>query len=115
MLVELLTQRYPGMRLWLTQRLSALVMVSYIVMTMLLICIQQPDSYQTWRGFMSPWWWRFATVAVFICLVVHAWLGIRDVMRDYVKNLVIRSYLQLMMEAALAGYLLWLASILWNL
>lgn len=114
MLVELLTQRYPGMRLWLTQRLTALVMVAYIVLMLVMALVKTPSGYAEWRAFMSPWWLRLATMCVFVCLAAHAWLGVRDVMRDYVKNIALRRYLQLLMEALLAVYVLWLAYILWN-
>ncbi len=115
MLVDLLTQRYPGMRLWLTQRLTALIMAGYIVLIVLLLLIQQPTGYTEWSAFVSPWWLRLATMLVFICLAMHAWLGIRDVMRDYVKNIMLRGCLQLLMEILLAIYLVWLAVILWNI
>jgi succinate dehydrogenase / fumarate reductase membrane anchor subunit len=115
MLVDLLTRRYPGMRLWLTQRLTALVMAGYIVLLLLLLLVRQPDGYAGWHAFVSPWWLRLATLLVFVCLVMHAWLGIRDVMRDYVRNIVLRGYLQLLMEIMLAIYLIWLAVILWNI
>ncbi|MDP3608607.1 MAG: succinate dehydrogenase, hydrophobic membrane anchor protein [Methylophilus sp.] len=115
MLIELLTDRYPGMRQWLTQRLSAVVMALYTLLFVLLVAIQQPTNYQEWHAFFSPWWWRLVTILFWICLTMHAWLGVRDVLKDYVFNLTLRSYLQLLVELALIVDLIWLVMILMNL
>ncbi|OYY50653.1 MAG: succinate dehydrogenase, hydrophobic membrane anchor protein [Methylophilaceae bacterium 17-44-8] len=115
MLIELLTDQYPGMRQWLTQRLSAVVMALYTMLFVLMLVIQQPANYQEWYAFFSPWWWRLVTFIFWICLTMHAWLGVRDVLKDYVANLTVRSYLQLLVELALIVDLVWLMMILMNL
>jgi succinate dehydrogenase / fumarate reductase membrane anchor subunit len=112
MLIELLTDRYPGMRQWLTQRLSAVVMALYTLLFVLLVAIQQPTNYVAWHVFFSPWWWRITTLLFWVCLTMHAWLGVRDVLKDYVFNVVVRSYLQLLVELALIVDLIWLVTIL---
>ncbi len=115
MLIELLTDRYPGMRQWLTQRISAVVMAIYTLLLVLLVLIQQPANFQEWHAFFSPWWWRIVTILFWICLTMHARLGVRDVLKDYVFNLTLRSYLQLLVELALMVDLIWLVMILMNL
>jgi succinate dehydrogenase / fumarate reductase, membrane anchor subunit len=112
MLIELLTDRYPGMRQWLTQRLSAVAMALYTLLFILLVVIQQPANYQEWHSFFSPWWWRLITFLFWMCLTMHAWLGVRDVLKDYVFNVVVRSYMQLLVELASLINLAWLVTIL---
>jgi succinate dehydrogenase / fumarate reductase membrane anchor subunit len=112
MLIELLTDRYPGMRQWLTQRLSAVVMALYTLMFVLLIAVYQPANYAEWHDFFSPWLWRLATLICWVCLTMHAWLGVRDVLKDYIFNVTVRSYLQLLVELALIIDLTWMAFIL---
>ena len=115
MLIELLTNKYPGMRFWLTQRLTALVMAAYFVLVVLLLSIMQPDSFETWRSFVTPIWLRCATFLFFASLCMHAWLGVRDVLRDYISNLVLRQYLQIFVDILLIVYFVWLSIILWKL
>lgn len=43
---------------------------------------------------------------------MHAWLGVRDVLKDYVFNVVVRSYMQLLVELALIVDLIWMVTIL---
>lgn len=115
MLIELLTKRYPGMRLWLGQRLSAVAMAAYLLGLALMLLLQQPAGYQGWLELMSPWWWRVLTLLFFISLIMHAWLGVRDVFKDYVFNLRLRAVLQVLVDVLLVLYLGWAVMILWSI
>jgi succinate dehydrogenase / fumarate reductase membrane anchor subunit len=115
MLIELLTKKYPGMRQWLTQRLTAVVMAIYIVFILIYMVVHQPSQYETWRAAISPIWFRFSTLLFFICLCIHAWLGVRDVLRDYVFNQTLRGYMQTVVDILLIGYVVWMSIILWNI
>jgi succinate dehydrogenase / fumarate reductase, membrane anchor subunit len=107
MLIELLTKRYPGMRAWLSQRLSALVMAIYSVFAVARFFIVQPGNYEAWVAFFQPFWWRLATLLFWISLTLHAWLGIRDVFKDYVPNPIVRDVLDKLLVVSLWVYLIW--------
>ncbi|MFA7351512.1 MAG: succinate dehydrogenase, hydrophobic membrane anchor protein [Methylotenera sp.] len=115
MLIELLTKKYPGMRLWLAQRLSAVVMAVYLVVFALILIIRQPSSYVQWMEIMSPWWWRLVTMLFLTSLVMHAWLGVRDVFKDYIFNIKLRALLQILVDVLLIIYLCWSGVILWSI
>ena len=122
MLIQLLTHQYPGMRLWLSQRLTAVVMAIYIISLLTLLLIMQPfnhatwqENYAAWLEFVSPVWFRLATLLFFMSLFMHAWLGVADVLKDYVFNKALRAYLQMAVDVALVIYLCWLMFILWNI
>ena len=114
MLIQLLTNKYPGMRLWLSQRLTALVMAFYIVLLAMMLFIMQPAGFAAWHTFIAPIWMRIATLIFFMCLFMHAWLGVADVLKDYVFNKTLRGFLQIAVDIALVAYLFWLTFILWN-
>ena len=122
MLIQLLTHQYPGMRLWLSQRLTAVVMAVYIVLLVVLLLIVQPfghatwqQNYASWLEFVSPVWFRLATLLFFMSLFMHAWMGVADILKDYVYNKTLRAYMQLAVDIVLVGYLFWLMFILWNI
>jgi succinate dehydrogenase / fumarate reductase membrane anchor subunit len=114
MLIQLLTKKYPGMRLWLSQRLTAVIMAVYIVALILMLAIVQPSGFDAWHDLFTHVWFRVATLLFFMSLFMHAWLGVADVLKDYVFNKVLRAYLQMVVDIALIAYLIWLTSILWN-
>ncbi|MEQ1487529.1 MAG: succinate dehydrogenase, hydrophobic membrane anchor protein [Methylotenera sp.] len=107
MLIELLTKRYPGMRAWLMQRLTALVMAVYSVMLLVRVAILQPSIYEEWLSFFQPLWFRIASWLFWICLSLHAWLGVRDVFKDYVPNYDVREMLLKMLAVLLSVYIVW--------
>lgn len=103
MLFELLTAKYPGMRRWLTQRLCALSMAVVLLLLWLRVMWLSPQSFNEWQALFVPWWWRLLTLWFFVCMLLHAWLGVRDVLRDYVPHLGIRNMLQWLVNIAVFG------------
>ncbi len=114
MLIELVTQRYPGMRFWLLQRVTAVYMAVYTPILLIYFCLVKPVGYQAWVAFNSPWWWRIASCLFFFSLCLHAWIGVRDVFRDYVPSQTLRDYLQALVEIVLIACLTWSIFIFWS-
>lgn len=107
MVIELLTKRYPGMRAWLMQRLTALVMAIYSTLLLARIIVLHPAIYEEWLGFFQPLWFRIASLLFWISLSIHAWLGVHDVFKDYVPNADIRGVLEKLLDLLLWVYMAW--------
>lgn len=103
MLFELLTAKYPGMRRWLTQRLCALSMALVLLLLWVRVMWLSPNDFSEWQALFAPLWWRLLTGWFFACMLLHAWLGVRDVLRDYVPHLGIRAMLQWLVNIAVWG------------
>ena len=115
MLIELLTNKYPGMRLWLSQRLTALIMVTYIIGLVSILAIIQPHNFTIWHAIVSSIIFKLTTFLFFLSLSFHAWLGVRDVMRDYIFNVILRNKMQIVVDILLMAYFVWAGIILWNI
>jgi succinate dehydrogenase / fumarate reductase membrane anchor subunit len=48
-------------------------------------------------------------------LIYHAWLGVKEILMDYVHNTSLRAKLQMLFGAALAFYVVWATYIIWSL
>jgi succinate dehydrogenase / fumarate reductase membrane anchor subunit len=48
-------------------------------------------------------------------LIYHAWLGVKEILMDYVHNIDIRAKLQSVFGLVLIGDAVWAAYILWSL
>lgn len=103
MIFELLTAKYPGMRRWLTQRLCALSMALVLLLFWVRLMWLAPHDHADWVMLFAPLWWRLLTVWFFVCMLLHAWLGVRDVLRDYVPHLATRAVLQWLVDMMVAG------------
>ena len=103
-----------GMRGWLLQRLTALFMALYTIGLVACLLWHAPASYGDWKAIFSGDFVRIATMFFFAALLYHAWVGMRDILMDYVKPAGLRLAMQAAVGVALAFYLIWSASILWS-
>ena len=103
-----------GLGDWLLQRLTAIVMAVYTVGMVVCLLIHVPSTYGDWKAMFSGSVVRLATMVFALALLYHAWVGMRDILMDYVRATGARLALQSAVALALLFYLVWCASILWG-
>lgn len=78
-----MNRNLTGLPAWLIQRLSAL----YMTLVTLLMVAGWPffgaDSYEQWLGLIAHPVIGMMLILFFIALFFHAWVGMRDVILDY--------------------------------
>ncbi|MDX2503027.1 MAG: succinate dehydrogenase, hydrophobic membrane anchor protein [Gammaproteobacteria bacterium] len=75
-----------GLQAWLYQRLTAAFMALYILYFLAVILSTKNMTYKLWVEWFSHPVMNTATGLFFLHLVVHAWVGMRDVVLDYIAN-----------------------------
>lgn len=103
-----------GLKDWIAQRATAVIMAVYTVILVATLLIVQPGSFEAWRGVFANGFIKFATFLFFLSLFYHAWIGVRDIWMDYVKPTGVRLVLHVLTIVALVGYAGWAATILWS-
>jgi succinate dehydrogenase / fumarate reductase membrane anchor subunit len=103
-----------GMKDWLAQRATALIMAIYTVILLGTFLSGNNFSYEGWSGVFAQQWFKIATFVTFLSLFYHAWVGMRDIWMDYVKSVFVRLLLQVATIAWLIGCAGWAAQILWR-
>jgi succinate dehydrogenase / fumarate reductase membrane anchor subunit len=103
-----------GTRGWLAQRITALIMALYVPVALFIFLSRAPWSYGSWLAFFSQGWVRIATVLFVISLAWHSWVGVRDILMDYVHHDGLRLALQVLTLLLLAAYVSWGIEILWR-
>jgi succinate dehydrogenase / fumarate reductase, membrane anchor subunit len=103
-----------GLGSWLAQRITAAVMAVYSVILVVMFLTGKPISYGVWKDLFTQGWMRVATLLFAVCLVWHAWVGVRDIVMDYARHDGLRLGLQVAALLILAGYLGWTVQILWR-
>lgn len=99
---------------WFAQRLSAAYLLGYGVFLVLYFALSAPTSYAAWRGFAARPAVAASAALFFLALALHAYLGVRDILHDYVHRFfarVIAAALSLLGYAVLA---LWALHSLWS-
>ncbi len=115
MVKRIVVGAHYGLRDWIAQRATAVVMAIYTVIFAIAALTLPEMSYEAWTGLFSGGFMRFVTFLFFLALFWHAWVGVRDIWMDYVKPVGIRLTLHVVTLLLLIGYAGWAAQILWRL
>ncbi len=75
-----------GLQAWLYQRLTGAFMMLYILYFLSVILTQDQMTYLQWVKWFSHPLMNTATGLFFLHLAYHAWVGMRDIVLDYVSN-----------------------------
>ena len=111
---RLVVGAHYGLRDWLAQRVTAVFVAAYAVFAAAIVLHQQPLTYAAWRELFARGWMRVATLLFAFSLVWHTWVGVRDILMDYIKPDGLRFALQVAVLLVLAGYLAWAVQILFR-
>lgn len=103
---------FTGLRAWMVQRFTAVYMLLFIVFALLRFLFNRPHSYDDWQHWVTIPFVLILTALFFVALLLHAWVGLRDVMVDYVRVLPIRVALLASLAFVLIGLGLWVLEIL---
>jgi len=102
-----------GLKDWLAQRVTALVMIAYTVIFLVALG-RGTVSYASWKALFAQEWMRFATFLFVASVLIHAWIGVRNIWMDYIKHTGLRLALQVATVLWLAGCAGWAMQILWR-
>ena len=122
------------MRDWLSQRITATLMALFTLVLLVQVLVPwyardrdgarillpqggelQIGGYEKWAGIFSQQWMKVLTFVVIVSLAWHAWVGVRDILMDYVKPVGARLVLQVATIVWLVGCAGWAVQVLWRL
>jgi succinate dehydrogenase / fumarate reductase membrane anchor subunit len=103
-----------GLRDWLAQRITAVIMAVYSVIIVAVLMLGKPISFAVWSDFFAQGAMRVATLLFAVSVAWHMWVGVRDILMDYVKPTGARLSAQVLVLLVIAAYLGWTVQILWR-
>ena len=112
---RLVVGAHYGMRDWLSQRVTAMLMALFTLVLIAQLLMPGEMGYDKWAGIFSAQWMKVLTFVVIVCLVWHAWVGVRDILMDYVKPVGVKLALQVATLVWLVGCAGWAVQVLWRL
>ncbi len=114
MVKSVLGVHHPGLRDWVIQRVSAVVMTVYTIGLVLFLVMNSRVEFADWHGLFSHWWMKLATLLCVLSLLLHAWVGVWTVLTDYIKPFVLRLILEVLVYLALITFFFATLLILWG-
>lgn len=114
MVKSVLAVNHQGLRDWIVQRVSALIMAAYSIPLIIYLISHASLTYAEWHYLFSLTWFKVATLLFLISLVYHAWIGMWTIFTDYIKPFALRCFLHTVVFLGLAAFLFWGIMILWG-
>ncbi|MGI9132915.1 MAG: succinate dehydrogenase, hydrophobic membrane anchor protein [Rhodoferax sp.] len=113
---RLVVGAHYGMRDWLSQRVTAVVMALFTLLVLAqLIFTKAPLGYELWAGIFAAQWMKTLTFVTILSLFYHAWVGMRNVFMDYVKPYAVRFVMHVFAIVWLTACSGWAIQVLWRL
>ncbi len=97
---------------WLVQRISAVYLGVFILLCLITLLLTGGWNHAEWQSLMATKIVIAATFLFYLSLFLHAWVGIRDVVMDYVHPLAIRLLVLSLIGAVLMLFAFWSFAIL---
>ena len=102
---------FSGQRAFVLQRVSALVLLACLVAAALRVAIGVPVTAAQWQAWAAQPLGAALLLLAAAALIAHAWVGVRDVVLDYVHPLALRLCVLAAAAAGLALLAAWTAFI----
>jgi succinate dehydrogenase / fumarate reductase membrane anchor subunit len=81
---------------------------------LVVLIVAPPRHFGAWRALFAHQGMKLATFLFLVCMFAHAWVGMRDILMDYVKATGWRLALEAVVVLALIAYTGWTLQILWS-
>ena len=103
-----------GLKDWLAQRVTAVVMLVYTIVFLLALG-RGPVTHASWKALFAQEWMRLASFLFVASVLIHAWIGVRNIWMDYIKHTGLRLVLEVATVLWLVGCAGWAMQILWRI
>ena len=97
---------------WLIQRISAVYIGFFIISCLIFFSLSDDLTYFKWRGYFDQPVVIILSALFCISLLYHAWIGLKDIMIDYIHSPLIRMLVLSIISFLLLAAGFWLFGLL---
>mgnify|MGYP000029125584 CR=1 FL=1 len=94
-----------GVHDFILLRASAVILAVYTFYILGFFITTPEVTFEIWQGFFANLCTKVLTVLALFSLLIHAWIGVWQVLSDYVKPAFLRGVLQFFFAVTLLAYL----------
>src|SRR5438552_2467086 len=103
----------PGL-VSILHRLSGALLFLFLPLLLGLALAYPQVSYESWQALFANSTFKLLTFLFLVSVFLHAWVGMRDILMDYLKPVAIRLTCEVLVIGALIVYTGWAIQILWG-
>lgn len=107
-----MSRQAAGMRAWILQRITGAYIALFVVYLAAILLFAAPADHAAWSGWVASPGVTVTGMLFFIAVLLHAWVGVRDILIDYVHHAGLRLGAMTGVALILLGSGIWAAKIL---
>ncbi|MBZ0071229.1 MAG: succinate dehydrogenase, hydrophobic membrane anchor protein [Thiohalobacteraceae bacterium] len=107
-----MSRQAHGLRAWLLQRFSAVYMAVFLPYVLIHWLAAPAHEFSDWQRWLADPLVNLASGLFLLSILIHAWVGMRDVVMDYVHATGLRITLFALVALTLTGCGLWMLRLL---
>ncbi|MBT3091418.1 MAG: succinate dehydrogenase, hydrophobic membrane anchor protein [Candidatus Thiodiazotropha endolucinida] len=109
-----MSRHATGLRAWFLQRATAIYLLLFIIYVLQHMIANPPQDYHAWQGWIAQPLVGLGILLFFTSLLLHAWVGFRDVLIDYIHPTAIRVTVLTLVGFVLVGCAIWVLQIIFT-
>jgi succinate dehydrogenase / fumarate reductase membrane anchor subunit len=102
-----------GVHDFLLIRATAIILTLYTIY-IVSFCAFNDITYLSWSSFFDSTFTKAFSMLALTCILIHGWIGLWQVLTDYIKPTLLRGVLQLVLVAVLLVYFFSGLFVLWG-
>ncbi|VFP84580.1 Succinate dehydrogenase hydrophobic membrane anchor subunit [Candidatus Erwinia haradaeae] len=103
-----------GLHDWLLVRATAIIITFYVFYILVMMTISDTITYSSWCRFFHLPLTKVFTCLTLFSILIHGWIGMWQVLTDYIKSLAMRMLLQLAIIVVLFVYAIYGTLVVWS-
>ena len=107
-----MSRQASGLRAWALQRLTAIYVGLYALYLVVILLFAAPADHAAWHAWLTQPLVSVTMLLFVASVLLHAWIGVRDVVIDYVKPIAIRAGVLGALGLTLVALGFWAAQVL---
>jgi succinate dehydrogenase / fumarate reductase membrane anchor subunit len=118
MVTKVVVGAHYGLKDWLAQRVTAVVMAVCTLIFIGVLLSGAPVTYESWKALFTKGLMGLMpllSLLFVVSVLIHAWIGVRDILMDYIKPTGLRLAFEVVTILWLIGCAGWAVRILWRL
>lgn len=109
------TLKRDGVQDFVSLRVTAIILALYALCVIGFFVTTESVTYDAWRAMFSNVSMKVFTIAALVSFLIHARIGLWQVLTDYVKAARLRALLQMLLDLTAFAYVVSGLLILWSL
>jgi succinate dehydrogenase / fumarate reductase membrane anchor subunit len=106
------SRQAAGLWAWFLQRITGAYIALFVIYLTGVFLFAAPADYAAWSGWVAAPWVTVTGMLFFLAVLLHAWIGVRDILIDYVHPTGLRLGALTGVALVLLGCGIWVAKIL---